>query len=114
LFHSFKDNQHPAFIITNRLPIARRLPCIDQLIGATTILTNWPLVLAFCRSAENIAGRRLKRFTLVFGLGSASSFSTCLDDFSLATLRIAVVTAATKSADPLILIAVPSARSRRG
>jgi hypothetical protein len=27
------------------LPIARRLPCIDQLIGATTILTYWPLSL---------------------------------------------------------------------
>jgi hypothetical protein len=43
LFHFFKHNQCPAFIITNRLPIARRLPCIDQLIGATTILTYWPL-----------------------------------------------------------------------
>jgi hypothetical protein len=56
-FHFFKHNQRPAFIITNRLPIARLLPCTDQLIGATTILTHWPLVLAFCHSGENIAGR---------------------------------------------------------
>lgn len=40
LFHFFKHNQRSAFIITNRLPIARRLPCIDQLIRATTIATG--------------------------------------------------------------------------